>query len=415
MSNEHPPDPNAPGPQPNWGNEYDAEATGFLELPGGLPALGGTEPLAAPGQGYQPPVIESGGPPATTQPSVDPAATGQWTMPFAAPGEEPGAPTGPPDPGGPLDPTGTFDPSGAFDPAESRSPAAGAMGQGAAAALAGSFEGRAERRPLGEGPEERATHQAEPDAWAAEGPAPAAPAPWPTPSGGEPHPADPVDAAPEAPAPAASSSEHPRVSYALRVNGVERHVTDAWIGESLLYVLRERLGLAGAKDGCSQGECGACSVQVDGRLVAACLVPAATSAGSEIRTVEGLGSDGEPSDVQRALAGCDVQCGFCLPGMAMTVHDLLEGNHAPTELETRRALCGNLCRCGGYRGVLNAVDRVITERAARVEEAAAEKEAPARGADPPVGGEAVVPRIPHQAGPPATAGGYPQAGQAGGV
>ncbi|HWM36913.1 MAG TPA: 2Fe-2S iron-sulfur cluster-binding protein, partial [Streptomyces sp.] len=97
--------------------------------------------------------------------------------------------------------------------------------------------------------------------------------------------------------------EHPHVSYVLHVNGVDRPVTDAWIGESLLYVLRERLGLAGAKDGCSQGECGACSVQVDGRLVASCLVPAATSAGSEIRTVEGLATDGEPSDVQRALTG----------------------------------------------------------------------------------------------------------------
>ena len=117
-------------------------------------------------------------------------------------------------------------------------------------------------------------------------------------------------------------------------------------------MLRERLGLAGAKDGCSQGECGACNVQVDGRLVASCLVPAVTAAGSEVRTVEGLAVDGQPSDVQRALAACGaVQCGFCVPGMAMTVHDLLEGNPAPTELETRQALCGNLCRCSGYRGV----------------------------------------------------------------
>ncbi|GAA2798553.1 hypothetical protein GCM10019017_50330 [Streptomyces showdoensis] len=146
-------------------------------------------------------------------------------------------------------------------------------------------------------------------------------------------------------------------------------------------MLRERLGLAGAKDGCSQGECGACNVQVDGRLVASCLVPAATAAGSEVRTVEGLAVDGEPSDVQRALAKCGVQCGFCIPGMAMTVHDLLEGNHAPNELETRQALCGNLCRCSGYRGVLDAVREVVSGR-----EAAAEAEAEA-------GGEA---RIPHQ-------------------
>ncbi|MEV0453262.1 2Fe-2S iron-sulfur cluster-binding protein [Streptomyces sp. NPDC050600] len=175
------------------------------------------------------------------------------------------------------------------------------------------------------------------------------------------------------------SDEHPTTSYTLRVNGADRPVTDSWIGESLLYVLRERLGLAGAKDGCSQGECGACNVQVDGRLVASCLVPAATAAGCEVRTVEGLAVDGEPSDVQRALAKCGVQCGFCIPGMAMTVHDLLEGNHAPNELETRQALCGNLCRCSGYRGVLDAVREVVSGR-----EAAAEAEA---------GEEA---RIPHQ-------------------
>ncbi|MGW7076596.1 (2Fe-2S)-binding protein [Streptomyces sp. NPDC054866] len=186
------------------------------------------------------------------------------------------------------------------------------------------------------------------------------------------------------------SDEHPLCSYVLRVNGADRPVTDAWIGESLLYVLRERLGLAGAKDGCSQGECGACNVQVDGRLVASCLVPAATAAGSEVRTVEGLAVDGRPSDVQRALAACGaVQCGFCVPGMAMTLHDLLEGNPAPTDLETRRALCGNLCRCSGYRGVLDAVQEVVAEREASA--AAAEPSAQ----DDHVG-EA---RIPHQAGP----------------
>ncbi|MFD9433254.1 2Fe-2S iron-sulfur cluster-binding protein [Streptomyces sp. NPDC060002] len=187
-------------------------------------------------------------------------------------------------------------------------------------------------------------------------------------------------------APAPFHEEHPLAAYVLRVNGSDRPVTDAWIGESLLYVLRERLGLAGAKDGCSQGECGACNVQVDGRLVASCLVPAVTTAGSEIRTVEGLAVDGQPSDVQRALARCGaVQCGFCVPGMAMTVHDLLEGNPAPTELEARQALCGNLCRCSGYRGVLRAVKDVVAEREAT---AAADAETD--------GDEA---RIPHQAGP----------------
>lgn len=186
-------------------------------------------------------------------------------------------------------------------------------------------------------------------------------------------------------------SEHASASYVLHVNGADRPVTDAWIGESLLYVLRERLGLAGAKDGCSQGECGACNVQVDGRLVASCLVPAATAAGSEVRTVEGLAVDGEPSDVQRALADCGaVQCGFCIPGMAMTVHDLLEGNHAPSELETRQALCGNLCRCSGYRGVLDAVNEVIAGREAASDAASA----PAPGST-----EQDEARIPHQAAP----------------
>ncbi|MEV5728017.1 2Fe-2S iron-sulfur cluster-binding protein [Streptomyces pharetrae] len=194
-------------------------------------------------------------------------------------------------------------------------------------------------------------------------------------------------AAPSEDPPAPPHDEHPLASYVLRVNGSDRPVTDAWIGESLLYVLRERLGLAGAKDGCSQGECGACNVQVDGRLVASCLVPAVTAAGSEVRTVEGLAADGQPSDVQRALARCGaVQCGFCVPGMAMTVHDLLEGNPAPTELETRQALCGNLCRCSGYRAVVDAVKEVVAERDAHAAGDAAE----------PGGDEA---RIPHQAGP----------------
>ncbi|MEU3932890.1 2Fe-2S iron-sulfur cluster-binding protein [Streptomyces sp. NPDC029044] len=198
-------------------------------------------------------------------------------------------------------------------------------------------------------------------------------------------PAEPAGAAPHDVPPAAPQEEHPLASYVLSVNGTERPVADAWIGESLLYVLRERLGLAGAKDGCSQGECGACNVQVDGRLVASCLVPAVTAAGSEVRTVEGLAEDGQPSDVQRALARCGaVQCGFCIPGMAMTVHDLLEGNPAPTELETRQALCGNLCRCSGYRGVVDAVKEVVAERETH---------------SAPADGDTDEARIPRQAGP----------------
>ncbi|MGR4878802.1 2Fe-2S iron-sulfur cluster-binding protein [Streptomyces sp. LARHCF249] len=186
---------------------------------------------------------------------------------------------------------------------------------------------------------------------------------------------------------AVAHHEHPQASYVLRVNGADRPVTSAWIGESLLYVLRERLGLAGAKDGCSQGECGACAVKVDGRLVASCLVPAATAAGSEVRTVEGLATGGELSDVQQALCRSGaVQCGFCVPGMAMTIHDLLEGNHAPSELETRQALCGNLCRCSGYAGVIDAVREVVAGREAAAE--GAQASAQASGA-----------RIPHQAAP----------------
>lgn len=220
----------------------------------------------------------------------------------------------------------------------------------------------------------------------------------------------PEDAAPEAvPDPAREPvpdqddpdtlpDEHPLSSYTLTVNGIDRPVSGAWIGESLLYVLRERLGLAGAKDGCSQGECGACAVQVDGRLVASCLVPAATAAGSEVRTVEGLASDGEPSDVQRALATSGaVQCGFCVPGMAMTIHDLLEGNPAPTTLEARQALCGNLCRCSGYRGVLDAVNEVAERRKESADAHAAAKEGAAVAAQSAEPADE-HPRIPHQLG-----------------
>ncbi|MFF3301446.1 2Fe-2S iron-sulfur cluster-binding protein [Streptomyces sp. NPDC002908] len=247
-------------------------------------------------------------------------------------------------------------------------------------------EGAAEPGRAAETDTEPAEPVQEPAAGTAEPAADAGPAPEtadePAAEAGLPLSADPAPALPQD-----TASEHPSTSYVLHVNGVDRPVSDAWIGESLLYVLRERLGLAGAKDGCSQGECGACNVQVDGRLVASCLVPAATTAGSEVRTVEGLAVNGEPSDVQRALAECGaVQCGFCIPGMAMTVHDLLEGNHAPSELETRQALCGNLCRCSGYRGVLDAVREVVAGREATAEAAAT---AP----------EDAEPRIPHQAAP----------------
>lgn len=154
-------------------------------------------------------------------------------------------------------------------------------------------------------------------------------------------------------------SEH----YRLKINGTEHDVTDAWAGESLLYVLRERLGLPGAKGACEQGECGSCSVMVDGLLVCSCLVLAACAAGSEITTVEGLTDDGTLSDVQQAfLAEGAVQCGFCTPGLIVAVHDLLERNPSPDPLAIREALSGNLCRCTGYGRIFAAVDAAIRDR-----------------------------------------------------
>ena len=154
-------------------------------------------------------------------------------------------------------------------------------------------------------------------------------------------------------------SEH----YQLRVNGENRPVNDAWLGESLLYVLRERLGLAGTKNACEQGECGSCSVLIDGVLVCSCLVLAASAIDREISTVESLAPDGDLSDVQQAFveAGA-VQCGFCTPGLIMTVHDLLDQNPSPTDLEVREAISGNLCRCTGYVRIFDAVQRVAVER-----------------------------------------------------
>ncbi|MEV0575781.1 2Fe-2S iron-sulfur cluster-binding protein [Streptomyces sp. NPDC050392] len=501
MSNEDHADQHGgwePTPQ---GGEYDAEATAFVHLP---PEDLANVPLAAPGQGYVPPMIL----PLTPAAGLDPAATGSWVVQAQnqqdeqgrpeqhepaeqrdqqGPGTEPApAPVHWPDPNQQQTPYGYPQPepqpsqeypgqyrgtsaaTGQWNFAESGGPAEapGHTGQwtipvadgelpeesgefSASALAAGWYADRTPPATLpGGAPAPWATQEPEPAA----GDTPAlgtdlggmpdhAPAdarePGPDPAADdaaaeaedpEHHvlsdeaspdaaPEDAQQSAPEQPAPDTDDapapddavaddvamdaaapdeapaapldlpSEHPAASYVLHVNGADRPVTDAWIGESLLYVLRERLGLAGAKDGCSQGECGACNVQVDGRLVASCLVPAATAAGSEVRTVEGLAVDGEPSDVQRALAECGaVQCGFCIPGMAMTVHDLLEGNHAPSELETRQALCGNLCRCSGYRGVLDAVNEVIAGR-----EAAAD--AAQESADPD---EA---RIPHQAAP----------------
>ncbi|MCX4823447.1 2Fe-2S iron-sulfur cluster-binding protein [Streptomyces sp. NBC_01142] len=418
-----------PTPQ---GGEYDAEATAFLQLPpeGALDAA----PLEAPGHGYVPPMITPLTPTAASDPSAtgtwvvpqqageptmesaasaasaahwpepaaaDPQATGQWTFPDVGQAPVTGAFPGPFDPSAPSGPSSPSGPSASSESAEMTGQWAVPVADGDLPDESGEFTTSSLREQWGGTTPPATLPGGAPAPWAtlpggapapwATGPEEPAPEPQPREEAAEavPLPEDIPAQAPEEEAPAPTSStgsaEHPPTSYVLRVNGTDRPVTDAWLGESLLYVLRERLGLAGAKDGCSQGECGACNVQVDGRLVASCLVPAATAAGSEVRTVEGLATDGEPSDVQRALAGCGaVQCGFCIPGMAMTVHDLLEGNHAPTELQTRQALCGNLCRCSGYRGVLDAVREVVAERGASAAAAAEASE------------EA---RIPHQAPP----------------
>ncbi|MGH9062704.1 MAG: (2Fe-2S)-binding protein [Acidimicrobiales bacterium] len=157
------------------------------------------------------------------------------------------------------------------------------------------------------------------------------------------------------------------IDYRLRVNGAERDVESAWPGESLLYVLRERLGLPGSKNACEQGECGSCSVLVDGTLVCACLVMAASAVGADIVTVEGLGGSGPEvlSDIQAAfVAEGAVQCGFCTPGLVVAVHDLLARNPDPTDLQVREALSGNLCRCTGYGRILAAVQAVQAGRGA---------------------------------------------------
>ncbi len=152
--------------------------------------------------------------------------------------------------------------------------------------------------------------------------------------------------------------------YRLTVNGDERDVEDAWLGESLLHVLRERLELPGAKGGCEQGECGSCSVLVDDELVCACLVLAASAVGSDITTVEGLQPErGDFTDVQQAFVDEGaVQCGFCTPGLVMAVHALLADVPEPTDLEVREAISGNLCRCTGYGRVLAAVEAAVDVR-----------------------------------------------------
>jgi carbon-monoxide dehydrogenase small subunit len=141
------------------------------------------------------------------------------------------------------------------------------------------------------------------------------------------------------------------------INGEAREVDGLWEGESLLYVLRERLQLPGSKNACEQGECGSCSVYLDGVLVCSCLVAAGQAEGREVLTVEGLaGEEEELHPIQEAfLAAGAVQCGFCTPGLIVATHDLLERNPSPSDAEIREALAGNLCRCTGYEKILDAV------------------------------------------------------------
>ncbi len=143
----------------------------------------------------------------------------------------------------------------------------------------------------------------------------------------------------------------------LTVNGTRHEVDDVWEGESLLYALRERMGLPGSKNACEQGECGSCTVYLDGVPVCSCLVAAGQAQDREVTTVEGLASDeadctrcSRPSSTSGA-----VQCGFCTPGLIVTTHDLLERNPSPSDPEIREALAGNLCRCTGYEKIMDAV------------------------------------------------------------
>ena len=142
----------------------------------------------------------------------------------------------------------------------------------------------------------------------------------------------------------------------LTVNGERREADDVWEGESLLYALRERLGLPGSKNACEQGECGSCTVYLDGLPVCSCLVAAGQAQGREVTTVEGLGSGEDLHPVQEAFLECGaVQCGFCTPGLIVSTHDLLERNPSPSDPEIREALAGNLCRCTGYEKIMDAV------------------------------------------------------------
>ncbi|GAA1232896.1 (2Fe-2S)-binding protein [Prauserella halophila] len=150
----------------------------------------------------------------------------------------------------------------------------------------------------------------------------------------------------------------------LTVNGRPHQADEAWEGESLLHVLRERLGLPGSKNACEQGECGSCTVYLDDVPVCSCMVAAGQAQGRAVRTVEGL-ADGDRLDaVQQSFVDSGaVQCGFCTPGLLVQAHDLIERNPEPTDAEIRESLAGNLCRCTGYEKIMDAV-RLAAQRKA---------------------------------------------------
>ncbi len=149
----------------------------------------------------------------------------------------------------------------------------------------------------------------------------------------------------------------------LSVNGTDHVVDHVWGLESLLTLLREHLGLRGSKNACEQGECGSCSVYLDGELVCSCLVAAGQANGAQIVTIEGLGDDGSLDPVQQAFLDTGaVQCGFCTPGMVVATHALLDRHAQPDELTVREELSGNLCRCTGYQKILDAVNRAAAAK-----------------------------------------------------
>ena len=143
----------------------------------------------------------------------------------------------------------------------------------------------------------------------------------------------------------------------LSVNGTKFTIDDSWLGESLLYTLRERLGLYGSKNACEQGECGSCSIMLDETIVCACLVLTGSAIGRDIKTIESLAPEGSLSVIQQAFVDAGaIQCGFCTPGLLVTIEDFLDDNAEPTELEIREAISGNLCRCTGYVQIIEAIE-----------------------------------------------------------